>query len=80
MSIPPLCPRVADLLASIRRQGGSWTTHRVLRAHEVNGHSAPRRATARRDLDVLVRAGYLRRHHEDKDRIHYTLNPSKGGA
>ncbi|MFI9235825.1 hypothetical protein [Streptomyces sp. NPDC053079] len=72
--LPPFCPRVVDLLTSIRRQGGSWTTHRVVRTHRVNGYNAPKRVTARRDLDLLTRAGYLRRHYENPDRLRYTLN------
>ncbi|MCF3101487.1 hypothetical protein IPZ58_07825 [Streptomyces roseoverticillatus] len=73
------CPRVSDLLASIRKQGGGWTTHRVLRTHKVNGHGAPKKATARRDLGLLVRAGHLVRRYETPDRIFFTLNEPKGG-
>ncbi|WP_424891857.1 hypothetical protein [Streptomyces sp. XH2] len=79
MSEAAFCPRVSDLLASIQKQGGAWTTRRVLRTHSVNGHAAPNRGTARRDLDLLVRAGHLVRHYETPDRIFFTLNESKDG-
>ncbi|WP_382037930.1 hypothetical protein [Streptomyces aureoversilis] len=69
---------MADLLAAIRKQGGAWTTHRVLRTHSKNGHAAPNRGTARRDLDLLVRAGHLVRHYETPDRMFFTLNRAKG--
>ncbi|MEV4438205.1 hypothetical protein AB0K09_04170 [Streptomyces sp. NPDC049577] len=78
-AVPPFCSRVVDLLEAIRRQGGTWTTHRVLATHQRNGHSAPKRATARRDLDLLTRAGYLNRHCEP-GRDFFTLSESKGGA
>ncbi|MEU5426921.1 hypothetical protein AB0H73_15135 [Streptomyces olivoreticuli] len=77
----PFCPRVADLLDAIRRQGGGWTTHRVVRTHRANGHRAPNRATARRDLDLLARAGYLVRDYSNPDRLRFLLNGrSIGGA
>ncbi|MBH1932920.1 hypothetical protein I5Q34_01195 [Streptomyces sp. AV19] len=70
--IPPFRPRVADLWARIERQGGAWTTHRVLRAHRLNGHDALKRATARGDLHLLARAGLLEEHDEDPNRRFYT--------
>ncbi|MBH1938626.1 hypothetical protein I5Q34_30945 [Streptomyces sp. AV19] len=77
--IPPLCPRVADLWVRIERQGGAWTTHRVLRAHRLNGHDAPKRATARGDLRLLARAGLLEEHGEDPNRRFYTRKRATKG-
>ncbi|MFI2078273.1 hypothetical protein [Streptomyces triculaminicus] len=79
-STGPFCPRVADLLAAIRRDGGQWTTLRAQDTYRDAGFDAPQRSTARGDLELLKRAGFLIRHDQDKTRRYYTLNPAKGGA
>ncbi|GGP55536.1 hypothetical protein [Streptomyces abikoensis] len=75
-----LPPRTTALLARIRSGGGEWTTRRVQQAYRADGFDAPQRQTARRDLELLTRAGYLIRHDQDSLRRFYTLDPAKGGA
>lgn len=52
-----LHPRRARLLAAIRAESGVWTTDRAW--HTNRAHRAPKRKTARDDLDALHRAGLL---------------------
>lgn len=53
--------RVPLLYAAIRSQRGQWTTQRVRRLYHRLGEHAPRRATARHDLEHLHKRGHLDR-------------------
>lgn len=75
-----LRPRVAALLATIRRERGEWTTELVRKAHRANGFRATQRSTARRDLELLERAQYLVRHDRGGTNRYYTLNSKRGDA
>lgn len=68
--------RQSCLLAAIRKFGGEWTTGRAqLALHAV---PAPKRTTARRDLDALHRAGLL--HQRGSDTCRFYVLTSKGAA
>ncbi|NGO69161.1 hypothetical protein [Streptomyces boncukensis] len=69
-SRPSLRYRQALLLATLRAEGGAWTTGRVWDLYRTL-QLASRRATARHDLGYLARAGLLDRH--DGTARHYTL-------
>lgn len=62
------------LLEVIRRQGGEWTTGRVMTHYRRTG-VAPGRTTARDDLNHLARHGQLDTHDERDCRV-YTLPQS----
>lgn len=73
--------RLADLLATIRRQRGRWNATRVVRLYRRPGSAVDLpdtkvRAVARGDLRDLAAWGYLALHDEPSNR-HYTLNPRK---
>lgn len=53
-----LHPRLALLIALIRRQGGEWTTHRVGRTYRKAGYDG-RPHGCRRDLKRMHRMGVL---------------------
>ncbi|MEU5976303.1 hypothetical protein [Streptomyces sp. NPDC047315] len=56
---PALRPRVAQLLAAIRADGGQWSTGRVQTWRRNTGSPDTQRGTARRDLEHLARLGHL---------------------
>lgn len=60
-SPPGIAGRVPLLYAAIRSQRGQWTTQRVRRLYHRLGEQAPRRATARHDLDHLHHRGLIDR-------------------
>lgn len=75
--------RVAHLLAAVRREGGEWTTARVMRLYQQanlgphNARIAHMRSIARGDLRDLRAWGWLRQHDVDRRRF-FTLNSRKG--
>ena len=73
--------RLAELLNTIRQQGGEWTTNRTVRLYlrlTSTRHMPPGklRAVARGDLRDLHAWSHLNRH-ETAGRRHYTLNTRK---
>lgn len=69
--------RLADLLTHIRKQPGRiWTSGMV---HRFYLSRAPKRATARRDLETLHTLGWLVLH-DAPGRRSYTLNTRKDGC
>jgi hypothetical protein len=74
--------RVALLLAAVRKQGGEWTTARVLafyrRTHlgPQDTRRACQRSVARGDLRDLAAWGWLVQH-DEPNHLFYTLNTRK---
>lgn len=60
------------LLATIRAQGGEWTTGRVHRLYQRHVPTTVIRSTIRRDLAALHAQGHLIRH-DGPGRRYYTL-------
>ena len=60
VTVDTLHPRLALLIALVRRQGGEWTTARVQRAYRKAGHDG-RPHNCRHDLKRLHRMGVLDR-------------------
>lgn len=71
-----MADRIARLWAAIQRQGGEWTTARVMRWYRDAGLAVPKRATARADLKYLTERGHVTLH-EAAGRRYYT--PAGGG-
>jgi hypothetical protein len=59
--------RRCNLLAVIREQGGVWRTGDVVRLYQQRGWGCCR-STARGDLRLLARHGFLAEHGADNDR------------
>ncbi|MFF6829587.1 hypothetical protein [Streptomyces longwoodensis] len=76
---PGLNPRQARLLDVIRTWGGEWNTARVRHTYALIAPEAVQRGTARRDLDVLHRAGHLVLV-DDPDNRHYVLRRKDGAV
>ncbi|MBE4735768.1 hypothetical protein [Streptomyces caniscabiei] len=79
-----LTGRLADLLATIRRQRGRWNSTRVVRLYRrldsaVGLPDTKVRAVARGDLRDLAAWGFLALHDEPNNR-HYTLISRKDHA
>ncbi|MDQ0809915.1 Fe2+ or Zn2+ uptake regulation protein [Streptomyces sp. B3I7] len=64
--------RRARLLDAIRTHRGNWHTARVLDLYRLTDPGCVLRATARRDLEALQRAGHLTLI-DQPDKRHYTL-------
>lgn len=77
--------RLAHLLAAIRREGGEWTTLRVIRLYQQanlgprNAQIAHMRSVARGDLRDLRAWGWIRQHDVSRRR-YFTLNSRKDSA
>jgi hypothetical protein len=74
---PGLNPRQARLLEAIRTWGGEWNTARVRHTYALIQPDTTQRGTARRDLDVLHRAGHLVLV-DAPDNRHYVLRRKDG--
>lgn len=68
--------RRARLLDAIRTHRGDWSTARVLDLYRLTDPGCVLRATARRDLEALHRAGHLTLVEQSSNR-HYTLTTRK---
>lgn len=64
------------LLDAIRTHRGDWSTARVLDLYRLTDPGCVLRATARRDLEALHRAGHLTLV-DQPDNRHYTLTRRK---
>jgi hypothetical protein len=70
--------RRRELLAEIRRTGGTTTTGQAHAFYRATGWG-PCRTTARKDLQYYARQGVLVERGPDNGRI-YSLNYAKGGS
>jgi len=64
-----LHPRRRQLLAVIEEQGGGWKTSQVMRLYRQRGWGCCR-STARGDMQLLARQGFLTEHGPDNERTY----------